>query len=122
MDIEFHNELFTARVSTTGARPKSRLMRDLEVTVDGKDITVPAGYVSDWASTPRFLWWLYPPTYAPAQRGAFLHDYFYTDLYDEYSKKFADKALAAAVRYDGGSAFSATMFHWATSWFGKGGW
>ena len=122
MDIEFHSELFTARVPTSGARPKSRLLRDLRVTVNGKDITVPAGYVSDWASTPRAIWWLYPPTYAPAQRGAWTHDYFYTDLYEDFSKDFADKALAAAVRYDGGSAFSSTMFYWATSLFGKGGW
>ena len=122
MDIEFHSNLITARVPTSGARPKSRLLRDLRVTVNGKDITVPAGYESDWASTPRAIWWLYPPTYAPAQRGAWLHDFIYTDLHDEYSKESADKALAAAVRHDGGSAFSARMFYWATRMFGQGGW
>ena len=122
MDMEFHSDLFTARVATSGARPKSRLLRDLKVTVNGKDITVPAGYVSDWASTPRAIWWLYPPTYAPAQRGAWLHDRIYTHLHDEFTKDFADRALAAAVREDGGSAFSANMFYWATRMFGKGGW
>ena len=122
LSIKFHNNLITARVATQGSRPKGRLMRDLEITVDGNKIIVPAGYESDWASTPRFLWWLYPPTYPPAQRGAWLHDRIYTDLHDEYSKDFADQALAAAVRADGGSAFAAKLFYWATSWFGQGGW
>ena len=122
MEIEFHSDLFTARVTTSQARPKSRLLRDLKATVNGKDITVPAGYVSDWASTPRAICWLYPPTYAPAQRGAWIHDYLYTDLHDEFTKNFADKARAAAVQEDGGSAFSANAFYWATRMFGKGGW
>ena len=122
MEIAFNNELITSRVKTDKARPKSRLMRDLEVIVDKNEIIVPAGYESDWASTPRVIWWLYPPTYAPAQRGAWLHDYIYTDLFEIYSKDFADKALAAAVLLDGGSSFSSNMFYWATSWFGDGGW
>lgn len=39
-------------------------------------VTVPAGMVTDLASTPRLLWPLLPPTgsYAPA---AILHDYLY---------------------------------------------
>ena len=122
MEIKFHDNLLTSRVKTDKARPKSRLLKDLRVTVDNIEIVVPAGYESDWASVPRLLWWLYPPTYGPAQRGAWLHDYFYSDLYKIYTKEFADRALAAAVREDGGSSFSAKMFYWATSMFGDGGW
>ena len=120
--VKFKNELFTARVETNGARPKSRLLKDLKVIVDNDEIIIPEGYISDWASTPRIIWWLYPPTYAPSQRGAWLHDRIYTDLFDIYSKDFADRALQGAIIEDGGSEFSAKMFYWATSWFGKGGW
>lgn len=122
MKIEFHNTLVTERVQSTGARIASRLVRDMRISVNNESITIPAGYVSDWASTPRAIWWIYPPTYGPAQRGAWLHDYIYTDLHDEYSKDFADKALKAAVRQDGGSAFSAGAIYWATRLFGTGGW
>lgn len=40
------------------------------------DFTVPAGFVTDLASTPRFLWWWLPPwsTYGPA---AIIHDAAY---------------------------------------------
>lgn len=48
---------------------------DLGVKGSGLRVTIPAGYVTDLASVPRWLWWFlapYDPQYAAA---AVLHDY-----------------------------------------------
>jgi hypothetical protein len=46
-------------------------------TLDGKDlfITVPAGFQSDFNSTPRFLWAYFPPQECP--EAGIVHDYLY---------------------------------------------
>lgn len=38
---------------------------------------IPRGFVSDGASVPRPLWWLYPPFGGDYDRAVFLHDYLY---------------------------------------------
>lgn len=37
-------------------------------------INVPVGYVTDFASTPRFIWWLLPPT-GKYGKAAVVHDF-----------------------------------------------
>ncbi len=55
------------------------LLEDL-VYQDGDTVyTVPAGYLSDGASIPRALSWLYPK-YGPYLKSAILHDYLLTDV------------------------------------------
>lgn len=103
-------------------RAKSRLVEDFVVVVDGIEIVIPAGYISDWASIPRPLWWLYPPTYGPARHGAWLHDRIYSHEWRWLPKRFADRALAACILHDGGSQLDSRLFHRATHHFGKGGW
>ena len=49
-----------------------RLMDD--TNIDG--IVVPEGFVTDFASTPKWCWMIYPPT-GHYQRAALLHDYLY---------------------------------------------
>lgn len=39
-------------------------------------VIVPTGFVTDFASTPRFLWWLFPPA-GTWSKAAVLHDYLY---------------------------------------------
>jgi len=50
--------------------------------------TVPAGYCTDFASVPRWLWWLVPPR-GRWNRAAILHDY----LYDKHVDRFLADAL-----------------------------
>jgi hypothetical protein len=45
-------------------------------TDDGLLITVPAGFVTDFASVPRFLWALFPP-WGKYGKAAVLHDFLY---------------------------------------------
>jgi hypothetical protein len=39
-------------------------------------VTVPVGFVTDFASVPRILWWAIPP-WGPYSRAAVVHDYAY---------------------------------------------
>lgn len=39
-----------------------KVVADLHyVTRDGRTVTIPAGRLTDFASIPRFMWWLLPP-------------------------------------------------------------
>lgn len=39
--------------------------------------TVPVGFVTDFASTPRILWTLFPPSGGKYTKGSVLHDWLY---------------------------------------------
>lgn len=56
-------------------------------------ITVPCGFVTDFASTPRFMWRLIPPT-GRYTRAAVIHDLLYR------TKGLATRAQADAVLYE----------------------
>lgn len=127
--VEYLSELWTTPVPRDTAAPwlradadKSQLVQDFRVLVDGERIVVPAGYVSDWASIPRPLWWIWPPTYGPARHGAWVHDYIYSHLWRDYTKRWADRALAACMRHDNAAAATAIVWHWAVHLGGRGGW
>jgi hypothetical protein len=47
-----------------------------EIT-EGSVICVPPGFVTDGASVPRPLWWLYPPFEGDYDAAAVLHDFLY---------------------------------------------
>lgn len=49
---------------------------DYESGVLGEIVMVPAGFVTDFASTPRALWWLLPPT-GPWGKPSVIHDLLY---------------------------------------------
>ncbi len=75
---------------------------------NGKTIVINAGYVTDFASVPRFLWALFPPI-GKYNRAALVHDYLYDlqyrqkELGEKAARKFADKQflyLANQVNVD----------------------
>lgn len=81
-----------------------RTVRDLAFDVgflgSGLTITVPAGFRTDLASVPRWLWWLFPrddPQYAAA---SVLHDYTYKWRHPASSDKF-DRNTADGIYLDG---------------------
>ena len=64
-------------------------------TDDGLLVTAPTGFVTDFASTPRPLWWLYPP-WGKYGKAAVIHDLGYQLKFwsrgrcdDEYRKGMA---------------------------------
>lgn len=72
----FNSELAVRAVSAT----TWELTEDLVWTgSQGDTFTVPAGFVTDFATSPRFLHWLWLP-YGAYTRAAVLHDHLLTEL------------------------------------------
>ena len=60
------------------------------------EIEVPAGFVTDFASTPRWLWWLVPP-YGTYAWPSVIHDWLYfTDTGG--TRREADEAFREAMQ------------------------
>lgn len=61
----------------------ARLMRDyrIELVVNGerREIIVPAGEITDFASSPPRLWGLFPPIGEGITEGSIVHDHLYKD-------------------------------------------
>ena len=74
------------------------LLEDLEYHVGSEDsadvILVSKGFITDFASSPKWTWWIVPPfgRYSPA---AILHDFLYTQR--ERPRKECDKIFLEAM-------------------------
>jgi hypothetical protein len=56
-------------------------------------VVVPAGFITDFASVPRILWSIYPPT-GRYSKATVIHDYLYSAGKSMgYDRKFCDKML-----------------------------
>lgn len=62
--------------------------------VGGYTIQVPKGFVTDFASTPRAIWWLFPPM-GPYRKAAVIHDWLYAT--QEFAKVVADGIFLEAM-------------------------
>lgn len=80
----------TIRVIELSGRPQveflddgrsAKLLRDyrIDLVINGKHrvITVPAGFVTDFASSPPRLWGLFPPIGKGVTAGSIIHDWLY---------------------------------------------
>lgn len=85
-------------------------------------IRIPKGYLSDWSTIPRPVWWIWPPNFTEARKGAVPHDYIYSHLYWYYTKEFADDLLLAFMKMENASRTSQWVFRRAVGIGGKGGW
>lgn len=64
----------------------------------GYSWTVPAGFVTDFASTPRWLWPVFPPT-GRWGKAAVLHDFLYSKIAEGWiSRVEADATFLEAMR------------------------
>lgn len=66
----------------------------------GRVVTVPAGFITDFASVPRlpFIYWF---TGGLANGPAVLHDWFYRTNTEDISREMADRLLAEAMEAKG---------------------
>ncbi len=82
-----------------------------------KTIIVRAGFVTDFASIPRGLWNIFPPTgnYAPE---AVLHDYMY--VHAIHTKRVADKLFRLGMKARGIPRWKRWVMWASVSIFGKG--
>jgi hypothetical protein len=71
-------------------------------------ITVPAGFVTDGASTPVAFWWLIPP-FKRTKRAAVVHDYLCRNAETFGQRTFADKLFKVMLIEDGLSTIRAHL-------------
>jgi hypothetical protein len=86
-------------------------------------IMVPRGFITDFASTPRFVWSIYP-TIGNYSKAAVLHDYLYKEHKDSYfnDRKTCDLIFREAMEVSGVDWLTRNIFYWLVRMFGKSHW
>lgn len=95
MDIEIKTSLQTERLGNR----LWVLLSPFKFSVDSKSYTVPAGFVTDGASAPRWLWSLCSPIAGPFGEAAVAHDYFYSRQGPDVTQQYADRVLYEIGRH-----------------------
>lgn len=95
---------------------------------DGYLLSVPSGYVTDFASVPPLLWSFFPPI-GKYNRAAVVHDFLYDMQYREKelgeyeARKFADdEFLRIANRIDEKNRVRHYLMFLMVRWFGRAAW
>jgi hypothetical protein len=116
--IEYH-EIWILKtpglVPTTGINYK--LDDDLIVSINGRTLTIDAGFETDLASIPRILWPLFAPNDDYTVYPAIVHDYLYSCA-DPVTRKYADDVLYSFLLKSGASYRHALEFYLAVRFFG----
>lgn len=88
-------------------------------------ITVPKGFVTDFASVPRIFWNILPPT-GKHSFAAIVHDWLYYKGEVKpgvpCTKSFADQVFKEALREAGVNKVCRNLMYWAVKYFGNGVW
>ena len=84
-------------------------------TDDNKSIVVQAGFVTDFASVPRPLWWFLPP-WGKYGNAAVIHDFCYAEQI--CNRKWADKIFLEAMKELGVKPFIRYVMYIAVRLFG----
>ena len=106
---------------TTLGEKEAVLMEDWHIDdVYGLRLTIDAGFSTDGASIPRFLWRVCGhPLEAPRVYAATLHDYLYRNGWElGVSRETADECYYALLRHFGVASWRATTEYYALRWFG----
>lgn len=88
-------------------------------SVDGIDqaITVPAGYVTDFASVPRLFWIMFPPD-GKYTKAAVIHDYLCDNPKKfTYTRKQTDYVFLTAMLESGVSRFKSFILFSAVRFY-----
>ena len=80
-----------------------------------KDVIVPEGFVTDFASTPRLLYPIFPPI-GIYNKAAMVHDYIYTSAI--FPRKEADLFFLQAMQVLEVPKWKREMMFWAVRFFG----
>lgn len=94
-----------------------RIMLDQPFTAAG--VTVPAGFVSDFASIPRAFWRVLPP-WGEYNRAAVVHDYLYRT--HEMTRAEADETFLVIMGALGVASWKRRIMYRAVRWFGGRAW
>ena len=100
-----------------------RLTEGLTYEWEGNIFTVPAGFESDGASVPEFLWDTVSPRVDPRTlAGAIGHDFLYRETPPGWTRKMADEFFYDCIRLHGLSFWRSWKAYWGVRLFGASSW
>ncbi|CAN2327252.1 DUF1353 domain-containing protein [Fusobacterium sp. oral taxon C10] len=101
---------------------KAVLMQDYIYSINGYDIKVFRGFITDGASVPHSLQWLYNP-YGKYIKAAVVHDYLYS-IYNNtgINRTLADKIFNFIMKETGIDNRTRRRFYIAVKYFGETSW
>ncbi|HPS02131.1 MAG TPA: DUF1353 domain-containing protein [Candidatus Sumerlaeota bacterium] len=108
LDVEIQKDGVTAK-----------LTEPFRVKVKGYEITVPAGFLTNFASVPKLFWNVISP-WGEHSRAAVVHDWLYQSGITE--KDVADLIFKALMIRYGVPAWQAEVMYQAVKWFGGRAW
>ena len=79
------------------------------------DISVSKGFITDFASTPKWIHWLFPPQ-GKYSKASIVHDFMYSVNW--YTRKEADETFKDIMRHDGTSKATSYIFYLSVRLFG----
>lgn len=101
---------------------KAILLDDYVYSINGYDIKVFRGFITDGASVPKSLQWLYNP-YGKYIKAAVVHDYLYS-VYNNtgINRTLADKIFKHIMKETGVDDRTVRRFYAAVKYFGVTSW
>ena len=101
---------------------KAVLMQDYIYSINGYDIKVFKGFVTDGASVPHSLQWLYNP-FGKYIKAAVIHDYLYSTYNNTgINRTLADKIFRHIMKETGVDSRIVRKFYAAVKYFGATSW
>ena len=94
-----------------------RVERDWKVEVNEKLYTVPKHFHFNFASTPRFMWFWFPPATGLYRKATALHDYMYST--GIVSREYADIIFYYFMLFSKVNSIKAKLMYYAVRLFGK---
>jgi hypothetical protein F3_01659 len=92
---------------------------DFTYLVCGFDIKVPAGFITDLASTPKYLWLTFPP-FGRYTDAAIVHDYLYSAkcVYQNITREQSDKIFLELMKSLGVPKWKRVLMYRGVRMFG----
>ena len=101
---------------------KATLLDDYVYSVNGYDIKVFRGFITDGASVPKSLQWLYNP-FGKYIKAAVIHDYLYSTYNNTgINRTLADKIFKHIMKETGVDNRTVRRFYNAVKYFGETSW
>ena len=101
---------------------KAVLLQDYVYSINGYDIKVFRGFITDGASVPKSLQWLYNP-YGKYINAAVIHDYLYSTYNNTgINRTLADKIFIHIMKETGVDNRTRRRFYNAVKYFGETSW
>lgn len=89
---------------------------------NGKVVTIPAGFETDFASIPRLFWVIYPAQWKPYRDASLVHDYLYMTPDTGVTRAFADYEFRVRLIRSGAWLSTAWLFWAMVRIFGSTNW